>query len=190
MSYHTYITEALVCGSKLSMTSDKSYLLYTRRMGMLWATARSVRLEKSKQRYALQEFSLIRVSLVKGKGGWRIGSVDALGNPFLEASTRSQRAGVHAVLKLLRRLVHGEEACHVVYDEVLRALTRLSGSAPGDLSVLQDVFALRLLHMLGYIAPDEAYMGILDAPDPYTQAGQLPERARTAIAQALQVSHL
>ena len=38
---------------------------------MVLAAARSVREEKSRQRYALQEFALVRVSLIKGKSGWR-----------------------------------------------------------------------------------------------------------------------
>ena len=72
MSYQTYITDAVVVGSYASNTADKSYLLFTKRAGMLYATARSVREERSKQRYALQDFSHITVTLVKGKGGWCI----------------------------------------------------------------------------------------------------------------------
>jgi len=89
MSYATYTTEALVCGSRNNNTSDRAYLLFTEEVGMIWASARSVREERSKQRYALQDFSLIRVSLVKGKSGWRIGSVEATCNPFMEARSRS-----------------------------------------------------------------------------------------------------
>jgi len=45
MSSRQYITKAIVCGSVQSMTSDKSYLLFTQELGMVWAQARSVRME-------------------------------------------------------------------------------------------------------------------------------------------------
>ncbi|MEX2341217.1 MAG: recombination protein O N-terminal domain-containing protein, partial [Candidatus Paceibacterota bacterium] len=82
MSYKTYTTEAIVCGSRVNNTSDKSFLLFTKDAGMLWAAAKSVREERSRQRFALQDFSLIRASLIKGKSGWRIGSVESDRNYF------------------------------------------------------------------------------------------------------------
>ena len=48
MSYQTYITEALIVGSFDSNTADKSYLLFTKSAGMLYASARSVREEDRK----------------------------------------------------------------------------------------------------------------------------------------------
>ena len=190
MSYQTYITEAIVCGSKNNMTSDKSYLLFTKDAGMLWATARSVRLEKSKQRYALQDFSIIRVSLVKGKGGWRIGSVEAVGNPFMEACSRRARGGVHSAMMLLRRLVHGEEANTNLYIDTVLALTCMSVAEESDIADLQDIFTLRLLHSLGYIAPQEAYEGLLTEADPWSVPTPVPSEAHQAIEKALTVSHL
>lgn len=190
MSYQTYITEAIVCGSKNSMTSDKSYLLFTKDAGMLWAGARSVRMEKSKQRYALQEFSIIRVSLVKGKGGWRIGSVEAVSNPFMEAVSRKARGGVHSVLKLLRRFVHGEEPHKTLYADTVLALSCLSLAQDEDISDLQDIFSLRLLYTLGYVAVDSTYVDLLASDDPWSIPQSLPSQAHTAIERALKVSHL
>lgn len=190
MAYATYTTEALVCGSNDSYTSDRSYLLFTRDGGMLWASARSVREEKSKQRYALQDFSLIRVSLVKGKTGWRIGSVEAVGNPFMEARARSARASIAAVVKLLRRFVHGEEPHGVVYQDVVAILTRLASAGTLQHQGLQDRFTLRLLYQLGYIAPHSSYQDLLDEADPYSIDGVVPPEAHQAIERALQASHL
>ena len=80
MAYATYTTQALVCGTFDRNTADRSYRLFTREFGMVWADARSVRLEKSKQRSALTDFSVVRISLVRGKAGWKIGSVIAQQN--------------------------------------------------------------------------------------------------------------
>lgn len=190
MSYTTYTTEAIVCGSKDSHTSDRSFLLFTHDGGMLWATARSVREEKSKQRYALQDFSIIRVSLVKGKSGWRIGSVEAISNPFMEAGTRAARAGVSAVVKQLRRFLHGEESSQTIFKDTVLALSCLTQAEAEDIVDLQNQFTLRLLNTLGYIAPHPVYQEILEAPDPWSVPYEIPPQAHKAIERALQASHL
>lgn len=190
MAYSTYTTEAIVCGSKDSYTSDRSYLLFTERAGMLWASARSVREEKSKQRYALQDFSIIRVSLVKGKSGWRIGSVEAISNPFMEARERSSRAGVSAVVKLLRRFLQGEEPQPIVYSDTSIVLSCIAAATDLDVITLQDQFTLRLLHQLGYIAPKPTFKDLLEADDPWSVPQTIPPEGKRAIEQALSASHL
>jgi recombinational DNA repair protein (RecF pathway) len=193
MSYKTYTTEAIVCGSTHHNTSDKSYLLFSRDAGMLWATARSVREERSKQRYALQDFSRIRVSLVKGKSGWRIGSVEAHGNPFLSAESRMQRGRVNYVVSLLRRYVHGEVPLPKVYDD---AVSILEGNTElQDKNVqIQQLFLARLLSELGYIAPDPQWKQVLETASvleavPFYTA-ELEAAVSTAVKEGAEASHL
>jgi recombinational DNA repair protein (RecF pathway) len=154
MSYQTYTTEALVCGAYDSNAADRTYLLFTRRAGMLYATARSVREERSKQRYALQVFSRITVSLVRGKSGWRIGSVEPLANVFSAASSRSVRGSIVTIIKLIRQYVHGEEPQISLYDEVTTGLVFLA-TLPEDVhrTAWEDFIKVRILYQLGYIAP-------------------------------------
>jgi len=190
MSYKTYTTDAIVCGSRESNTSDRAYILFTRDAGMLWANARSVREEKSKQRYALQDFSIIRVSLVRGKSGWRVGSVDAISNPFMEAGARGARAGLSAVIKLLRRFLHGEEAQTQIFDDAVMALTCIAVAEHDDIIDLQEQFTLRMLNWLGYIAPHESYDALLSDADPWSLPGPISVEGKRAIAHALTVSHL
>ena len=189
VAYKTYTTEALVCGSKDSYTSDRSYLLLTEAAGMLWANARSVREEKSRQRYALQDFSLVRVSLVKGKSGWRIGSVESQSNVFMGAASREARGAITRVVKLLRQFMQGEEPEPAVFADTKQSLAYLDQIAPEDCPILADIFTLRLLNRLGYIAKDSSYSNYLD--DPIWQHPQKPPKtAYKAIEQAVTVSHL
>jgi len=193
MSYKTYITEALVCGSTASNTSDKSYLLFTKDAGMLWASARSVREERSKQRYALQDFSRIRVSLVKGKSGWRIGSVEAHGNPFMRADSRSKRGLINYVVTQLRRYVHGEIPLPQLYDDTLELLSVAQDESTKRVK-LEQLFSLRLLALLGYVAVDPLWEVLIeastvtDAYHVYTDTME-PTIAR-AILEGAQASHL
>ncbi len=153
MSYATYITKALVCGSFEQSTADKSFLLFTREAGMLYAVARSVREERSKQRCALQDFSRLRVSLIKGKTGWRIGSVEVEKNDFSLAEDRETRGSVAIVFRLLRRFIKGEEASWQLYDFVIEALDELNKPQPNR-HLLELFVQVRILSQLGYV--DEA----------------------------------
>lgn len=163
MSSRQYITRAIVCGSKQSMTSDKSYLLFTQELGMLWAAARSVRMEKSKQRTALQDFSIIRISLVQGKSTWRIGSVEAFANPFLAADSRAARGGVAFVVKALRRYVHGEEMVPRTYIDAEASLDALAQmSEVEDVALYQQLFMLRMLDELGYIKNTQSIQSLIE----------------------------
>ncbi len=150
MSYHTYTTEALVCGSFLHNTADKVFLLFTREMGMLYATAKSVREERSKQRFALQDFSLIRVSLIKGKQGWRVGSVEAKTNYFSRAENRSSRGSVVLIFKTLRRFIHGEESQPILFDFCLSTLEDIDKISE-ERSFWDLIVELKILNELGYV---------------------------------------
>lgn len=190
MAYKTYTTKAIVCGSRASHTSDKSYLLFTEGAGMLWATARSVREEKSKQRYALQDFSSIRASLVKGKSGWRIGSVEAESNVFMSAPSQHARAGLASVVNLLRRLLHGEEINPEVFIDVIDLFAALPPLSAEEVGCLVDQFTLRLLWHLGYVAEEASYQDVLTTDDWWRRPAALPPPAASAIKRGLEVSHL
>jgi DNA repair protein RecO len=165
MAYKTYITEAIVCGSRHQNTYDKAFLLFTREAGMVWANARSVRKEASKQRYALQEFSHIRASLVSGKGGWRIAGVESLGNFYSLAEDREARTFIRNIIRLLRRTIQGESAQQELYDSIVDSFTRCNTL---DQKKLELILSLRILHELGYISPEKPYSHLLSGT--YTTA--------------------
>lgn len=189
MSYKTYTTEAIVCGSRANNTSDKSFLLFTRDSSMLWASAKSVREERSKQRFALQEFSLVRVSLVRGKSGWRIGSAESERNYFAESVSKEARAVVAGVVKLLRQFLHGEMTHAGVFEDVKAALLASGSLPPTEANQLIDLFAFRLLYRLGYVREHKDYIDFLTAPLWWTM-GPLPPLAARVLEKAKEASHL
>lgn len=150
MSYVTYTTEALVCGSFDQNTADRSFLLFTKELGMLFAVAKSVREERSLQRPALQDFSRIRVSLVKGKTGWRIGSVEAVANDYAKAKDRETRGSVVLLYRLLRRFIRGEEPVPVLYDKVVAGLDVLLMDL-NNRRLVELLVEIEILSLLGYV---------------------------------------
>ncbi len=191
MAYKAYITEALVCGSEDRLTSDRSLHLFAREAGMLRANVKSVREERSKQRYALQDFSYARITLVRGKSGWRVAGAEAIENFYLRAETREARAFVIRVCSLLRRVVRGESPHTRIFDDVTYALGASWGN---DIDSREPILTLRILNELGYISPHPAYNHFL-APEKFQNielvlAGEARTQTKQAIEKALVESQL
>jgi DNA repair protein RecO len=181
MSYATYTTEALVCGVFDRNTADRTYRLYTKEAGMLYAEAKSVREERSKQRYALQEFSHIRVSLVKGKQAWKIGSVETIQNHYATAINREARGSVVKIYKTLRRFIHGEEASRQLFTTCVRALEYVQSEVPARSFV--DVYIYtQILQQLGYVRASDVPSELLGCT-----LEEIPSRATVALQTALEV---
>lgn len=190
MSYATYTTEAIVCGTYDRNTTDRSFLLFTREGGMLYAEARGVRRETSKQRSALQDFTRVRVSLIRGKAGWRVGSVEALENYYAQAVDRAARGSVVALIKLVRRFAKGEEPLVEVYDFVAEALVFLSGPVV-ERAAFDALVQVRFLGHLGYVALDTLPVAV---QGPLSEMGSLADEHKdvllTHLASAVEHSHL
>lgn len=172
MAYQTYITEALVCGSWDRNTADKSILLFAREAGMVYVQAKSVRKEESKQRYALQNASRIRATLVRGKTGWKVAGAEPLQSLYATAETREARALLRDTILLLRRLMHGEVPHQDIFDDVISVLSR-SAEFPGK--PLQTLLFLRILHTLGYVAPEASYANILTDTFPFEEVAKVSD---------------
>ncbi len=191
MAYQTYITEALVCASIDNQTSDRSFLLFTREAGMLYAHAQSVREERSKHRYSLQECAHARVTLVRGKAGWRVTGAEPLHNFYSRAETREARAFVRNIILLIRRVMQGETAHEALFDEIIFACMHIGQYVP---TKCESILSLRILYTLGYIASEQNISTYLDTPLTSLDINSLDvdteKRSQILITQALSESHL
>lgn len=195
MAYATYTTEAIVCGSYDRNGSDKQFRLFTKDSGMLFATARSVREERSKQRQALQDFSHVHVSLVRAKSGWRIGSVEAIFNSFVNAPNRKSRAQVVGAIKLINQFLQGEEAHPDVYKESLEFLQFTQTNHEFDTQNALLLFELRLLKELGYVHVTKNLSPLFELSESYeTLLANLSDNQLNEVGKVLvmgrEVSHL
>lgn len=188
MSYVTYTTEALVCGVFDRNTADRTYLLYTRDAGMLYAEAKSVREERSRQRYALQELTHLKVSLVRGRHAWKIGSVEVVRNDYAAARTRAARGSVTLIYKLLRRYIQGEDPSPGLFDFCVRALTVLANDVK-DRTFAEQYVQVCIFSQLGYVAQDSlpawfsgTAAGLREAPANEADREQLAKLIERAIA--------
>ncbi len=149
--YQKYQTDALVLGSRELGESDRTYMLFTREFGLVRARASAVRTEKSKMRYALQNYSLANVSLIRGKRGWRAAGARANTGVTNLHDVKAVRAFARAS-ELVMRLVGGEEKNEYLYETLVgayRALLR--GEQTESIEIL---CVARVLYSLGYLSAD------------------------------------
>jgi DNA repair protein RecO len=153
MSHHIYQTDAFIIDSKNVGEANKMVYLFTRDIGMISAAAQGVRLLKSKLRYSLQDFSLSKVSLVRGKEVWRITSA-GLKEKLLSKMSPDSFAFARALV-LVKRLTPGEEKNEPLFEALQKASDFLQTKEIDEIDPLhfECILVLRILNHLGYLAP-------------------------------------
>lgn len=147
--YQKYQTEALVLRSYERSEADRVFALFTKEFGSLWARASAVRRETSRMRYALQNYSLANVSLVRGSRGWRVAGATALGAEIGDGVAVFAR-----IVGLTDRLVAGEEKNEYLYQTLVEARGALLGNVRESYPVIELVAVARILYSLGYLSAD------------------------------------
>jgi DNA repair protein RecO (recombination protein O) len=172
--------------------SDSVLDLFTRDAGVLSARALALREEKSKMRYALQPFSFVRVSLIRGKREWRVSGAEVINNMFFSSHERNARGHILSLTELMWRLVRGEEPHAELFDSFLESLTFLSKEPSEEGRLASEI---RLLEKLGYI-PQSALSDALCGEYSCESAAKMlhstsrVKEARRMVASALDASQL
>ncbi len=149
---HVYTTPAFIIKSIPTGEANKIYFLLTRELGFIRASAQSVRSHKSKLKGHLEKFSLIKISVVKGRDIWRITNTETI---VQHAFTKDfeKLSVVKNIFSLLIRLLHGEEKNDVLFDSIesFYDFLFLNELSSDNLKNLEVIVVLRILHALGYL---------------------------------------
>ncbi|MFA5751039.1 MAG: DNA repair protein RecO [Candidatus Paceibacterota bacterium] len=154
--HHIYHTEGIVFSSKNIGESGRYYKIFTKDLGMITARAEGVRKISSKLRYILQDFSYLKIDLIKGKNFWKITSASKTN--LLEDITKNKDTFriFSNILNLLSRLLSGEEVNTPLFFDIKSGLIILeSVSTKTDLKNTEVVLVLRILKHLGYISENK-----------------------------------
>jgi len=195
--YHIRTTHAFVLNIWPSGERHNFITLFTREFGMIRAKAQSVRSADSKLRYALQEFSYIEVSLVKGKDIWRITNALPIYNIYFELRNRQNIFIVIAKIFVLLRRLMPEDGCESLIfndlENVCKNVQRIEYTER-SIQTIEWLFILRMMCFLGYshkknfanLCEDEIIWTneYLDSISLYRNS------AITSINNALEASHL
>ncbi|MEK7120550.1 MAG: recombination protein O N-terminal domain-containing protein [Patescibacteria group bacterium] len=190
-----YHTEALILGSFNHKEANKLFHLFTKEFGFLVASSQAVRMEKSKLRYGLQDFSLCDISIVKTKNDiWKLTNCVPKKNYYFDF--RGSPLKIIFIAKInnfLRRFLHGEEKDLALYNDVNNVFENLQNFDDEDTIFLEGIIVLKILHKLGILKDSNNFSDIIKSEDNLKNIALFKNRKREAyiaINQSLQESHL
>lgn len=181
-------TQGIVLGKRTVGEANIAVALLTQELGLVRASARSARLERSKLRYGLEALTRGRFSLVRGKYEWKLTGAHGLSRPYLHAS-RAQASSAGRVARLLLRLIHGEEPVNELYTVVSNGFDAMAHASPETIDIVEGIVVLRILSLLGYVEPNthiDLFLGTSGMPSALIeQARHARSRLMKAINEAL-----
>ncbi|MFA6430676.1 MAG: recombination protein O N-terminal domain-containing protein [Candidatus Paceibacterota bacterium] len=193
--HHIYTTEAILIKSVPIGEANRLYFLLTKDLGLIKATAQSVRSPKSKLNGHLQVFCLVKISVVKGKDIWRITSVESiLQNGLIRHA--GKLSVLHNISKLFLRLVHGEEKNEELFECIKSAyiICRDADLSHEELRLAEVLTVLRMMHFLGYIKKTEGLSAFSEkvnlTPEILENFSKNKKQAILEINNALKETHL
>ncbi len=192
--HHIYHTEGIILGSRNYGEAGKCYYIFTRDLGMIYASAQGVRKMSSKLRFVLQDFAYLKIDLIQGKDFWRITSVQKTDR--LENITKN-RATLHvfaSIAKLLKRLLVGVEPNVELFHDLANGLQILEKSGTREeIGNIEAILVLRILNNLGYIGGGEELQALIKSPFEESlmfEAGKSRGKILSEINKALKETHL
>lgn len=154
MSYHIYTTPGIVLKRKTFGEANTLLYILTRDFGLIIASAKSTRHQKSKLRGFLEEYSEISVSLIKGKNGWKVTNASESGNLYFELPDYARKSLANVSLMLIK-MIQGEAPQKEVFDLVQSGLWALRSVPEEEILDLEALIILRIMKELGYVVLSE-----------------------------------
>ncbi|PCI30242.1 DNA repair protein RecO [Candidatus Wolfebacteria bacterium] len=161
--YDVHTTEGIVLASTGIGEANKLVTLFTSDFGLVYATAQGVRLQKSKLRFRLVDYSVISLSLVRGRGRWRLTNVledDSSIKKNQDILLFRARIG-----SLLKRLIHGEESDPTLFSILNESFKSASSANADDIEYIETLTVLRMLNRLGYIGDKKLVASYCESED-------------------------
>ncbi|KKT01054.1 MAG: repair protein RecO protein [Candidatus Nomurabacteria bacterium GW2011_GWF2_43_8] len=192
--HHIYHTEGIILGSKNFGEAGKYYSVFTRDLGLIYASAQGVRKMSSKLRFILQDFAYVKIDLVQGKDFWRVTSASKTGKLGGISKNPGTFAVVSNIANLLKRLLAGVEKNEALFADLMNGLTVLEKwKIAEELGSLEIIIVLRILNNLGYIGQNERLQNLIKSPFEENMIFEISESRREALREinkALKESHL
>ncbi|MCR4311012.1 MAG: recombination protein O N-terminal domain-containing protein [Candidatus Taylorbacteria bacterium] len=167
MSHHLYHTSGFILGSSASGEANRVFRIFTREVGLVYATAQGVRYLKSKLRYGLQDYSFVDVSLVRGREVWRVTGASKRENILDSLRGNPELCGVFGrVFALLDRLLSGEEKNELLWQYLEGAMQFATTKEHSSTAVrhFEYILVLRILSSLGYLGQSPETVSFVESP--------------------------
>ncbi|OGI62190.1 hypothetical protein A2645_00140 [Candidatus Nomurabacteria bacterium RIFCSPHIGHO2_01_FULL_39_9] len=146
--YPVYSTEGIILGSKDFGEASRIFLVFTREFGLIRLQGQSIRKITSKLRYQLEDYSLLKLEVIKGKEIWR----PVVAEKILRFSQNFKT--IVNISKLVLRLCDLEEKNELLFEDLKSGFLLLQKNEL-ETKALEAVLVLRILSHLGYIGDRE-----------------------------------
>lgn len=154
MSHSIYTTEAIILHRVSTGEADNTLWLLTDALGLLVARAQSARKSNAKMRGHLQLFSLVRVSLVRGKYVWRITGTES-GSMHSPRSLRTEALSTFArIATFVRRMTLADALSTSELFDMIKTARHELATEESDAERLELETIAKVLVHLGYIHTD------------------------------------
>jgi len=154
MSYSIYTSQGILLNLKDYGEADRVYRIFTKDLGLLVASAKSVRKQASKAGPHIQPFSISNYSFVRGEEMWRITTVDTLTNWKKIFEHKVARQIYSRVIKLLDKLLQGEEAHPALFNILSNGFEFMEKNTESKneylLEALETAMVWKITNSLGY----------------------------------------
>lgn len=154
MSYNIYTSQGILLGLKDYGEADRVYRIFTEDLGLLIASAKSVRKQASKASPHIRPFSIANYSFVRGEEMWRITTVDTFTTWKKIFEHKTARQIYSRVIKLLDKLLQGEEAHEALFSILRNGFEFMEKNTGMEheylLEALETAMVWKITNSLGY----------------------------------------
>lgn len=156
MAYHVYQTRGFIIRTMNIGEADRMVFVFTESLGLVGVSARGARKTTSKLRYSLQNYSFVRIALVRGKNVWRLTDAEEI-ESFRAPGDVSKLKLVARIFSFVNRFVHGEGENSLLFKtlEDIFGFLRREDLSEDEIFLTEMIAACRLLSALGYMGENK-----------------------------------
>jgi DNA repair protein RecO len=168
--------------------------IFTRELGLVRAMVQGIRLNKSKLKYILQDFSYAKIDFVKGKEVWRVTSAKSINTFSLARANKDSLLLIARISALVDRFCGAESINQKIFDELVQSIYILDDEIENETrEALELHLVLRIMNELGYIGDSSILSKYLGSSFDKTKTKDLLRERQSIIAhinKALSLSQL
>lgn len=153
--YHKHHTKGIVVCALNEGDDSRRIWIFTEDFGLVSAKAQGVRKSISRLRLGTQDLSSGTFSLIKGKMGWKIVSVNIENNFYEDLRFSKNRLSIATnILNFINKNIGIEEENGILFKMVLNFLTLLKTVDEKKVPIAECLIMLRIIHNLGFLKND------------------------------------
>jgi DNA repair protein RecO (recombination protein O) len=194
MHHHIYHTQGFILSSRNIGEANKMLTIFTRELGLVRAMVQGIRLNKSKLKYILQDFSYAKIDFVKGKEVWRVTSAKSINTFSLARANKDSLLLIARISALVDRFCGAESINQKIFDELVQSIYILDDEIENETrEALELHLVLRIMNELGYIGDSSILSKYLGSSFDKTKTKDLLRERQSIIAhinKALSLSQL